>query len=221
MGACCDEPTLAAELTELCDAPPDAAALRRARTLFAHALETPGGLKIQTIHAFCESVLHRFPLEAGVPFDFEVLEEHERDALLLEAREAVLAGGLSGDPQVAEAVETLFELFSAIASSTRRSSRRSARRESCGRSSRDRDARQGQPPARSSATRPHARSEIEAADDRRAADGTRARSADLLAAGPRQGASSDKLRALNPIYPSARNLLDAFLTQDRTVAARR
>jgi ATP-dependent helicase/nuclease subunit A len=38
----------------------------RARALFAQALETPGGLKIQTIHAFCEKLLRRFPLEAGV-----------------------------------------------------------------------------------------------------------------------------------------------------------
>ena len=36
-----------------------------ARVLFARALETPGGLRVQTIHAFCESLLKRFPLEAG------------------------------------------------------------------------------------------------------------------------------------------------------------
>jgi ATP-dependent helicase/nuclease subunit A len=44
--------------------------LVRARRLFATALETPGGLKIQTIHAFCEAVLHRFPLEANIPGHF-------------------------------------------------------------------------------------------------------------------------------------------------------
>ena len=38
-----------------------------ARRLFARAIETPGGLKVQTIHAFCERLLQRFPLEAGVP----------------------------------------------------------------------------------------------------------------------------------------------------------
>ena len=38
-----------------------------ARRLFARALETPGGLKIQTIHAFCERLLHQFPFEANVP----------------------------------------------------------------------------------------------------------------------------------------------------------
>src|SRR5687767_14033688 len=84
---------------------------RRARTLFAHALDTPGGLKIQTIHAFCESVLHRFPVEAGVTFDFTVLEDHQREAMILRAREQVLAGGL-GDSAEARQVETLFGALS-------------------------------------------------------------------------------------------------------------
>jgi len=83
----------------------------RARTLFAHALDTPGGLRIQTIHAFCESVLHRFPVEAGVPIDFTVLEDHQREALVQRAREVVLAGGLAGSNE-AKAVETLFGAMS-------------------------------------------------------------------------------------------------------------
>lgn len=53
----------------------DAAYLARARALFAKALETPGGLKIQTIHGFCQTILQRFPLEAGVPPGFTVLED--------------------------------------------------------------------------------------------------------------------------------------------------
>src|SRR6185312_2813171 len=44
----------------------DAKELRKARRLFAQALETPGGLKIQTIHAFCQNLLGRFPIEASV-----------------------------------------------------------------------------------------------------------------------------------------------------------
>ncbi len=102
---------LAADLTALTGEAPTPTALLRARSLFAHALETPGGLCIQTIHAFCESVLHRFPREAGVPFDFAVLEEHERDAMLREARERVIAEGLRGS-ELAGAVETLFGLLS-------------------------------------------------------------------------------------------------------------
>jgi ATP-dependent helicase/nuclease subunit A len=47
----------------------------RARQLFALALETPGGLKVQTIHAFCTQLLHLFPFEANVPARFNVLDE--------------------------------------------------------------------------------------------------------------------------------------------------
>ena len=54
-----------------------------ARRLFARALETPGGLKIQTIHAFCENLLRRFPLEAGVSPQFHEMED--RAAQLLRA----------------------------------------------------------------------------------------------------------------------------------------
>ncbi len=49
--------------------------LRRARALFALALETPGGLKIRTIHSFCESLLRRFPAEAGINPGFAVLDD--------------------------------------------------------------------------------------------------------------------------------------------------
>lgn len=109
--ALADDAALAEDLTELCGEAPTPGMRLRARALFAHALETPGGLRIQTIHAFCESVLHRFPREAGVPFDFSVLEEHERDGMLLEARESVVAAGLRGSDE-AGAVETLFGLMS-------------------------------------------------------------------------------------------------------------
>ncbi|MBV9954256.1 MAG: double-strand break repair helicase AddA [Pseudolabrys sp.] len=54
----------------------------RARRLFALALETPGGLKVQTIHAFCTHVLHLFPFEANCPARFTVLDEVEEAQLL-------------------------------------------------------------------------------------------------------------------------------------------
>jgi ATP-dependent helicase/nuclease subunit A len=65
--------------------------LRAARALFARALETPGGLRIETIHAFCARVLRRFPLEAQVFPGFTEIEEDEADALWEAARrEAIL-----------------------------------------------------------------------------------------------------------------------------------
>src|SRR5690606_30276418 len=108
------EPDLIRELKEVEGSAYRPSQIERARTLFAQALETPGGLKIVTIHAFCESVLHRFPLEAGVPFDFKVIEDDERIALLTQTREAVLAQGLRGEGATV-AVETLFGLLSDFA----------------------------------------------------------------------------------------------------------
>jgi len=67
----------------------DAARRAHARRLFAVALETPGGLKVQTIHAFCTRLLHQFPFEANVAARFIVLEGRAEaeliDALRLEA----------------------------------------------------------------------------------------------------------------------------------------
>jgi ATP-dependent helicase/nuclease subunit A len=59
----------------------------RARKLFARALETPGGLKVQTIHAFCERLLTRFPLEAGLLPGTEAIDEREAKALHFEVIE--------------------------------------------------------------------------------------------------------------------------------------
>jgi ATP-dependent helicase/nuclease subunit A len=62
-----------------------------ARQLFARTIETPGGLKIQTLHAFAERLLRLFPFEANVPAHFNVLDESESKRLLREARDAALA----------------------------------------------------------------------------------------------------------------------------------
>jgi len=90
------EPELARQLTELCDRPPLDAELDLARTLFAVAIETPGGLKVQTIHSFCERLLQRFPLEAGVAPGFTVLDDTTSTALLREAIDATLREATDG-----------------------------------------------------------------------------------------------------------------------------
>jgi ATP-dependent helicase/nuclease subunit A len=82
---------LTEKLSALSGHPPDAKALRLARQLFARALDAKGGLKIHTIHGFCERLLQRFPLEAGVTPHFSVLDEREQKNLLRTAFEATLA----------------------------------------------------------------------------------------------------------------------------------
>ena len=83
------------------------AAIADARRLFARALETPGGLKIQTIHSFCAGLLRRFPLEAGVSPQFAEMDD--RSARLL--RDEVLSEMALG-PQLAQ-IDAMARLTSA------------------------------------------------------------------------------------------------------------
>ncbi len=101
-----DEARLAAELEALGVAP-GAESLRRARGLFARALDVPGGLKVQTMHAFAQGLLAAFPMEAGLPPGFAALDE--RDARQLKRRalaESISEAQASGDaPFLADLAE--------------------------------------------------------------------------------------------------------------------
>lgn len=68
--------------------------VQKARSLFAQVLEAPEGLRVHTIHGFCQSILQRFPLEAGVPVHFEVLEPASAKEILQEVKRATLNGQL-------------------------------------------------------------------------------------------------------------------------------
>jgi len=68
-----------------------------ARKLFASALETPGGLKVQTIHALCTRLLQQFPFEANVPARFAVLDDRDQTEMMERANLAVLLAA-SRDP---------------------------------------------------------------------------------------------------------------------------
>ncbi|TRD22044.1 double-strand break repair helicase AddA [Palleronia caenipelagi] len=74
--------------------------LPRARRLFAQAIETPGGLRIQTIHSFCAVLLRRFPLEAGVSPAFREMDDRSATAL----RQACLEEMAQTDPDLIRAM---------------------------------------------------------------------------------------------------------------------
>jgi ATP-dependent helicase/nuclease subunit A len=95
------EVELAAQLLAL-DVPATQASVARARTIFGQVLDLPGGMKISTIHAFCQSLLRRFPLEAGLSPHFELSDDIAADLLLREAREAALA-----DPEQRQSITAL------------------------------------------------------------------------------------------------------------------
>src|SRR5438477_2654367 len=116
---------LAEQLVELTGRFPQEEEIARARRLFARVLDTPGGAKIATIHAFCQSLLRRFPLEAGVPPEFAVIDERGAKEALAEAGESViLAARERRAPELAEALsivaryapeERFAELMNALA----------------------------------------------------------------------------------------------------------
>src|SRR4029078_9470622 len=68
---------------------PRASLRRKARELFARALETPGGLKVQTIHALCTRLLQQFPFEANVPARFAVLDDRDQTEMMERPRLSV------------------------------------------------------------------------------------------------------------------------------------
>ena len=102
-----DDQQLDAAIRRMSDLDPDPARRARARRLFALALETPGGLKVQTIHAFCTRLLHQFPFEAEVAARFDVLDEASEAQLLGETGLGVLLDAtLAPDAPLGRALAT-------------------------------------------------------------------------------------------------------------------
>ena len=89
--------------------PSEAHELGLARKLFARAVETPGGLKIQTLHAFCERVLHAAPFEANVAAGFAIIEEVQQAQLIARAPRRRCWRRRRRDADLAQALEKIAE----------------------------------------------------------------------------------------------------------------
>jgi ATP-dependent helicase/nuclease subunit A len=85
-----DDATLSAKLRELVGDKASLSDLARARGLFAKALETPEGLKVQTIHAFCANVLGRFPIEAGILPGFDQIDDSAQTLIAERVKQQML-----------------------------------------------------------------------------------------------------------------------------------
>src|ERR1700709_1808270 len=93
-----DDAALEGAIQQVGIARPDPHLRMSARKLFASALDTPGGLKVQTIHALCTRLLQQFPFEANVPAGFTVLDDRDQTEMMERANLAVLLDA-SRDPQ--------------------------------------------------------------------------------------------------------------------------
>lgn len=96
------------DMKKLLGRPPTAPETEAARRLFARVIDAPGGLKILTLHSFCQSVLGRFPVEAGIAPHFKTADERSIKPMQQRALEAVLAeGARNPDLPLAAAIEAL------------------------------------------------------------------------------------------------------------------
>ncbi|MBI3507112.1 MAG: double-strand break repair helicase AddA, partial [Proteobacteria bacterium] len=107
-----DDATLDRALFERLGRKPAPGEAAKARTLFATVIDAPGSLRIQTIHSFCEGLLKRFPVEAGVPPHFAIADEAGGKDLIRQARDALIAdagGDASLEAALAEAARAASE----------------------------------------------------------------------------------------------------------------
>ncbi len=92
-------------LTSLTGGQPDEDTCRRARRLFAAVLDTPGGMRIETIHAFCQSLLRRFPIEAQIAPHFSLMDERDAEETLTLAEAHILREAQQArDPELTDAL---------------------------------------------------------------------------------------------------------------------
>jgi ATP-dependent helicase/nuclease subunit A len=105
-----DETTLANELAIVLDQSPSREEIQRARRLLPIILQSPGGIKIMTIHAFCQSVLARFPLEANVSPGFAIADEAQSQSLLTQAKYQLLEDTTAeNDPELFANLSRFFD----------------------------------------------------------------------------------------------------------------
>ena len=97
---------LAKDLGRMGIAVPSQSMLRNARSLFAEILDSDDGPRIETVHSFCQSILRRFPIEAGIVPNAELADELEQTRLKIQVRESLMQ---SGDPAIEGAIAILAE----------------------------------------------------------------------------------------------------------------
>ena len=106
--AICEQVDLIAEMKKLGEHRPSQTQIQTARSLFAHILDHEDGPRIETVHSFCQAVLKRFPIEANVPPDFQLLSEMDSERLLTDCFFSLLEqAGHIQDVKLAEALSVL------------------------------------------------------------------------------------------------------------------
>ena len=116
--AVCDETILIDRLMAMGETRPTQEQIGRARALFADIADTDDGPRIETVHSFCQSILGRFPIEAGIPPHFQLATDIDKDQLLAKSMQELLTmpGALSSALSVVASYSDERQLFSLIKS---------------------------------------------------------------------------------------------------------
>lgn len=102
-----DEKKLSEQIAKLTDGNLTNYLLENARSLFARVLESPQGINIQTIHGFSQSLLKRFPLEAGISPHFSVMDSRSEQEALAEARLRLFNNARKSDSTIQKSLDNL------------------------------------------------------------------------------------------------------------------
>ncbi len=86
-----DHSTLKNELAFLTGTIPDDKVIALARTILIRMLDSKNSIKVQTIHSYCQAVVNKFPIEAGISLQAEILDEQQKQLLLTQTTHHILS----------------------------------------------------------------------------------------------------------------------------------
>ncbi|HBN22828.1 MAG TPA: double-strand break repair helicase AddA [Holosporales bacterium] len=106
----CSRQTLITSLEDLLGHMPSPQESQKARRLFFQLIDDPYGLKVLTIHSFCQHLLARFPLEANLPIKASLIDQDDQSELLQEATDKLIAI-IDQDPVYQQAFDSLTPFY--------------------------------------------------------------------------------------------------------------
>ncbi|MCR4917575.1 MAG: UvrD-helicase domain-containing protein [Alphaproteobacteria bacterium] len=110
--AMADDDALRELLVDICtNNTPTNEDIETARKIFFKYIDSPEILKIKTIHGFCEEILRRFPIEAGISPVWSLVSDDSQRVLLHQSLEQLL-NNQTNDPKTQNAFDRIVSVIS-------------------------------------------------------------------------------------------------------------
>lgn len=81
-----------------------------ARKVFFAYIDNPDMLKIKTIHSFCEEILHRFPLEAGISPAWSLISGAAQTVLLQDAFDKMIKTSFNSNTKTQRTLDAFYKI---------------------------------------------------------------------------------------------------------------